>query len=289
MKRFISCALAFVVIGGCLVAAFATKRASAAVDPALQADRAWVAAMEKGDHAAIAKLTDADFTWIDTDGVMWAREDAFRAGLKPLVPGGNDVKIVEHNYGKVIWIQENVGNKYAAHFWVERPSGWKLLHNSEIATRPRSENSDRMPDYAIPCVNPCQEVPFKAITPNEKAALAAWQEQEDGKPENWHKHVADDNVVVSSYGLMTKNDRWTMIQKFEQERHPKVGTSPVLWMRMWDFGTAVVAVACQPNYGGKSYWASRIFAKNKDGLWQMMESYHTTIQASPILTEPQGK
>ena len=288
MNRFPHAVAVAVVCAG-LAATLAAKRTSSAEDPALQADRAWVVAMEKGDTAAINKLTDADFTWIDTDGIMWAREDAFRAKLKPLVPSGNDVKITEHKYGKVIWIQENTGNKYAAHFWVERPSGWKLLHNTEIATRPRSENVDRMPDYAIPCVNPCQELPFKAITPNEKAVVAAWQEQENGVPENWRKHVADDNVVVSSYGLMTKNDRWTMIQKFQQEHHPKVGTSPVLWMRMWDFGTAVVAIACQPNYGGKSYWASRIFAKNSDGLWQMMESYHTTIQASPVLTVPRGQ
>jgi hypothetical protein len=57
-------------------------------------------------------------------------------------PSGGDVKIVEHKYGKVVWIQENIGNKYAAHFWVQRPTGWKLLHNTEIATRPASENPD---------------------------------------------------------------------------------------------------------------------------------------------------
>jgi hypothetical protein len=267
-----------------LVAALAIDGVSAVDDPVVQADRAWVQAMEKGDKATISKLTDRDFTWIDTDGIMWANEDASRAKLKPLVPGRDDVKIIEHKYGKVVWIQENLGNKYAAHFWVERPTGWKLLHNTEIATRPRTENPDHMPNYAIPCINPCKEIPYKAISENERAALAGWQEQEDGTPEHWRKHVADDNVVISSYGLMTKDDRWSGIEKREQAHSPKVGVSPVLWMRSWDFGTAVVSIACQPNYGGKSYWASRVFAKNKDGLWQMMESYHTTIQASPILS-----
>jgi hypothetical protein len=66
--------------------------------------------------------------------------------------------------------------------------------------------------------------------------------------------------------------------------------SPALWMRSWNFGAAVVSIACQPNDGGKSYWASRVFAKIKNGLSQTMEGYHTTIHASPILSViPQGK
>ncbi len=115
---------------------------------------------------------------------------------------GGDVKIVEHKYGKVIWIQENAGNKYAAHFWVERPSGWKLLHNTETATRPASENPDGRSPYAIPCVNPCQEMPYKPVTANEKkAAIRGWMEQEDGIPEHWRMHIGDDQVVVGSYGV----------------------------------------------------------------------------------------
>jgi hypothetical protein len=258
--------------------------AVAAGDIVLQTDRALIVALQNGNKAAADKLLDPDFTWIDTDGIMWAREDALRSGLKPLVPSGSDIKIIEHNYGNVVWIQENQGNRYAAHFWVARPAGWRLLHTSEIATRPRTENSDSRPFFAIACINPCKEIPFKAITPNEQAVLAAWQEQESGVPEQWRRHVADDNVVISSYGSLTKQDRWNVIQKQVQSHVPEVGVSPVLWARMWDFETAVVMLACQPNWGGKAYWASRVFGKNKDGLWIMTESYHTTIQASPVMT-----
>jgi hypothetical protein len=31
-------------------------------------------------------------------------------------------------------------------------------------------------------------------------------------------------------------------------------------------------VAIQPTYGDKTYWSSRVLAKNAAGLWQMMES-----------------
>ena len=233
-------------------------------------------------------IFDPDFTWIDTDGVFYSKDDALALGLRPLVPSGDDVKIVEHKYGKVVWIQENIGNKYAAHFWVERPTGWKLLHNTEIATRPASENPDGRSPYAIPCVNPCEEMPYKPVTANEKAAIKGWMEQEDGTPEHWKLHVGDDQVVVGSYGVSTKMDRWHGIGK-RNPNAPKVGVSPVLFARMWDLGTAVVAVMCQPTYGGKAYWSSRIFAPNKDGLWMMMESYHTTIQASGVMNEVQGE
>jgi hypothetical protein len=288
MKRFVSDVLVAGVCIGTLLA-LAGRPVAAADDEVVRADRAWVETLEKGNTGAANKMLDPDFTWIDTDGVMWAREDTFRAGLKPLVPSGSDVKIIEHKYGKVVWIQENQGNKYAAHFWVQHPEGWRLLHNSEIATRPRSENPDSRPFFAIPCVNPCKEIPLKAVTPNEQAALAAWQEQESGVPEQWRRHVADDNVVVSSYGLLTKDERWAFIQKHVQSNAPQVGVSPVLWARMWDFDTAVVMVACQPNWGGKAYWASRVFAKGKDGTWLMTESYRTTIQASPVMTAVPGQ
>jgi hypothetical protein len=281
MKRVVTlAAIASFACAGILFVCAESGRA--ATDPIMTADHAVVQALESGNMAAANKYLDPEFTWIDTDGVMWEKSDSARAHLKPLVPPGADVKYVEHKYGKVIWLQENVGNKYAAHFWVERPSGWKLLINSEIATRPRSENVDRRPDFAIPCVNPCQEVPYTPITPNEKAVLAAWQDQEHGA-QHWYDHVPESNVVVSSYGLFTKDDRWKMIQAGIKAHAPQVSADPVTWMRTWDFGTAVVMICDQPTWDGKSYWASRVFAPDKQGTWMMYESYHTTIQASPIL------
>jgi hypothetical protein len=65
---------------------------------------------------------------------------------------------------------------------------------------------------------------------------------------------------------------------------PKVGAAPALWIRTWDFGDAVVMVSVQPTYGDKSYWSSRVLAPNDAGLWQMMESYHNYILASPVMT-----
>lgn len=270
-----------------ILAALTSKRAAAADDAVVQADHALVQALEKGNKAAAEKLLDADFTWINPDGVMWAKDDAFRAGLKPLVGSGGDVKIVEHKYGKVVWIQESVGNSYVAHFWVERPKGWRLLHTTEIAVRERDFEPVR-PTYDIPCENPCKEVPYKPISPGEKAALDEWQEQESSQA-NWEKHVADnfDQRVVSTYGgpSPSKADRIANMNKRKAANPdaPKVGAAPALWIRTWDFGDAVVMLSCQPTYGEKAYWSSRVLAP-VNGLWQMVESYHNYIRASPVMT-----
>src|SRR3984957_531058 len=178
MKRFLAIASILCAAG---VLSAQTKQPDAnAKDVVVQADQALVAAFIKGDKATVNKYLDPDFSWIDTDGVMWAREDALRAGLKPLVPVASDVIITEHKYGKVVWIQNNQGNKFAAHFWVQRPDGWRLFHTNEIATRPAEPGENARPNFTIPCINPCKELPYKALSPSEKAAIENWQDQESG-------------------------------------------------------------------------------------------------------------
>src|SRR4051794_33852960 len=178
MKRHVAVAFALCSASAALFAA-QTSKPAALDDSVIQTDRELGAAFEKGNSATVNKLLDAEFTWIDTDGIMWERPDVLRAGLKPLVPNASDVKTLEHKYakGKVAWIQNNQGNKYAAHIWVQRPAGWRLLHVNEIATRP-ADGPNVRPDYAVPCINPCREVPYKPISASEKAALLAWQDQE---------------------------------------------------------------------------------------------------------------
>lgn len=273
-----------------VLATLAAIPSIAADDAVVTADKTVAAALSKGDKTAAEKWLDPDFSWIDAEGIMWAKEDAFRAGLKPLIEASDDVKIIEHKYGKsVVWIQWNEGNKYSARFWVKRPAGWKLLHATEIAAIPKRDFQTVEPAYDIPCNNPCKAVPYKPLTPGEKASLDEWQEQESSQA-NWEKHVADnmDQRVVSTYGgaSPSKADRIAGMNKRKaaNPNAPKVGAAPALWIRTWDFGDAVVMVSVQPTYGDKSYWSSRVLAPNDAGLWQMMESYHNYILASPVMT-----
>jgi len=161
-----------------LMAAFAGVPARAADDAVVTADKAVVAALAKGDKVAANKWLDPDFSWIDSEGIMWAKEDAFRGGVKPLVTWTDDVKVTEHKYGKsVVWIQWNQGNKYSARFWVKRASGWKLLHTTEIASMPKRDFKTIEPTYDVPCNNPCKAVPYKPLSPGEKASLDEWQKK----------------------------------------------------------------------------------------------------------------
>jgi len=290
MKRYLLLAFAmFSMLAGLLILQTNKTASAAATDDAVvQADRAVVAAFEKGDNPALKKLLDEDFTWIDTDGIMWERPDVYRAGLKPLVHLTGDTKITELKYGKVIWIQENEGNKFAAHFWVQRPEGWRLLHTNEIAVQPAERGANVRPDFAVPCINPCKEVPYKPISESEKAALAGWQDQEE---KNHDAHMGKDLIAVNSNsdgaaravaqaaGRPTGDDPAAAARA----TRPPVGAAPALWVRTWDFGDSVVAIMLQPTYGGKAYWSSRIFG-NHNGFWVMEQSYHTTIQASPRMT-----
>src|ERR1700687_3250496 len=75
-----------------LMATLASVPAAAADDAVVTADKAVAAALTKGDKVAANKWLDPDFSWIDSEGIMWAKEDAFRAELKPLIAAGGGVK-----------------------------------------------------------------------------------------------------------------------------------------------------------------------------------------------------
>jgi hypothetical protein len=280
--------IAGLLCAGAAVALQTSKAASAEDDAVVKADRAVVLALQKGDRAAAEKLLDVDFSWVDSQGVMWAADEAFEADIKPLIPDANAATITEHKYGKVVWIQENVGNNYVAHFWVQRPAGWRLLHTNEIAVDRSRAVKEVRPDFAVPCINPCQQVPYKPKTANEKAALDGWLDQEAGSG-NHDAHLGENlRAVHSENGVAPpKAERMAQTARAMADpairNRPPVAVAPVLWMRMWDFGDAVVAVMLQPTYGGKAYWASRVFA-NHNGFWMMEESYHTTVQSGPPMT-----
>ena len=258
LRHSLVLALVLAIASAVSLGAQSKPATATADDEIVKADRALVAALEKGDHATINKLLDPDFSWIDTDGIMWAREDALRAGLKPLVPSGPDVQITEHKYGKVVWIQNNVGNKYAAHFWVQRPAGWRLLHTNEIATRPAVPGENARADFTIPCVNPCKELPYKPLSPSEKAALENWQDQESGTGHH-DMHMGDNTVVISSTTQTPRKSATatgpTPVRPPTPDR-PFISTTPALYARSWDFGDSVVMIMLQPTWGGKAYWSA---------------------------------
>lgn len=290
IKRVVAHALllffGFVCAG--VIPAVVAKAAAPSRDAVVKADRAVVQDLEQGNWAAAKKKwLDRDFTWITSDGIMWSEEDAFRARLKPLIPDASQAKITEHKYGNVIFIQENVGHKYVAHFWVRRPQGWRLLHTNEIDIGAYPKSTPVWPDYAVPANNPCKMLPYKPLSQGEQEALEGWRDEEcvkghhDSRLGNNLRAVHSDGVAPPKSVRIEETKK--LMSNPAYRKLPKVGFPPVLYMRTWDFGTAVVAIMLQPSYGGKAFWSSRIFGDH-NGYWRMDESYHTTIQAAPVMT-----
>jgi hypothetical protein len=99
-------------------------------------------------------------------------------------------------------------------------------------------------------------------------------------------HMGDQEVTIGSNTMNPRKSATAPGPTPVNRRpgQPVVGTAPVLYARTWDFGDSVVAVELQPTWGGKAYWSSRVFANHGNGFWKMEESYHTTIQAAPLMT-----
>ncbi|HEY3158141.1 MAG TPA: nuclear transport factor 2 family protein [Vicinamibacterales bacterium] len=283
MKKFFALAL---VAGVAQVVVMRAQTASQS--EVVKADEAFTRALLSGDRAAAEKMLDADFSWIDPDGVYYATKgEAFAHNVKPLVGTGADVKVIEHRYGKLVYVERSEGEKkFSAHFWAQRPNGWRLLHVNDLEVRQRDYQT--VPTtFNVPCTNPCQVLPYRPLGAGEKSALEAWQEQESGSA-GWGKRVADnlDQRAVNTYGgrSASKKDRYTGMLRGQQQNpnRPQVGAAPVAYGRAWDFGESVLWVQLQPTYGDKPYWSSRVYA-NINGLWQMAESYHTYIKDAPVM------
>ena len=83
---------AFTGIPAQLLGAARVAGAAAVLSPddsaVLQANGILVRAFERDDAATVARLLDADFTWIDTHGVLRSREEVLQ-GLPPIAaPAG---------------------------------------------------------------------------------------------------------------------------------------------------------------------------------------------------------
>src|ERR1700680_1871583 len=123
MNRLMMAVTAIAVVTLGLATVFPSKNEETVVT----SDKAAMAAFDKGDKATLARYLDRNFTWIDTDGNLFTKEDVLADGLRPLVGEGTGVDIIEHSYGEqVAWLQAHSKKNYVVRFWEKRPAGWKI-------------------------------------------------------------------------------------------------------------------------------------------------------------------
>lgn len=253
-------------------------------DP-LALDRTFVQAMQGSGRAALDLIADADFSWINAQGVSQAKEDVLKAiasgkGPKPLVGAGTDVQPVQTTYGaQLAVVHRHKDKSHSLHVWVRRPTGWKLLNIAEVieyASIPYGGTT-----INATCANPCTTVPFIPGNATQQAVMAAWQEQQTG-PEGWLRRVAQENVGYSTNGVRSRESRIAVMNQ-QKASGASVASPPLIWARIWDFGDAALMLSIQQGNNAKAVWSSRVFA-NRNGLWQMVEAYQMTVQDAVVMT-----
>jgi hypothetical protein len=257
--------------------------------PILAMDRALFVSLDKGDAAALAKVADADLSWTDPRGHLRMGVDIQRAirsdALKPVLDAGNDAPVILHRYGpQIAVVQHHKDKTHSQHIWVERAGGWRLLNVAEIIEFAKVPYGGTTVNAS--CSNPCQTVPFVGSNPAQQAVIASWQEQQTG-PEGWLRRVSDDNVAFSTNGTSTRADRIAVMNQ-EKTSGASVASAPLVWARIWDFQGGAVMLSIQQGNNSKAFWANRAFA-NRNGTWQMTESFQTIIQDSQAMAPMPNK
>src|SRR6266436_3105915 len=252
-------------------------------DPAvMQADRAFVQAVAKGDAAGLGKILDAVFTWTDADGKTLTREEVLRSLPKDALGDESGAEVSERTYGQVGAVNVGRGTVHVLRLWVQRPGGWRLLvyHEVKQLEQPSTLAGSGVKD----CENPCKMVPFQPANEAEQAIIASWQSLETGvtahDAEAWAPHIAEEFVQISSNSdhVISKGGR---IETLNKQKASGVGSAPtpLVSARMFDFGDAVIMTCLHQPYSGKPIHVSRLWIK-RDGKWIMSISYQTTIQSA---------
>ena len=168
---------------------------------------------------------------------------------------------------------------------MKRPKGWRLFVDLDTptASEPRPAGGSRAnPGSTGDCDNPCRTLPYKPTTADDKAVLAEWQKTkvDEWHPnaDDWATHIADEFMIINNGSARDKADR-VALAKREQAAGIGAPGAPILSMKMYDFGDAVVMISHHlPYQGGKPYYNVRVFV-SRDGHWPLVWSQQTTIQS----------
>jgi len=264
--------------------------AANAASDTLALDRSFLQAIERGESAALERVADTDFTWIDPRGVSVAREDLLKAfaagkGPKPALGVGSDVQMENRAYGSQLAVVLRHKDKtHSLHVWVRRPAGWRLLSIIEVIEFAQVPYGGTTINAT--CANPCTTVPFFPANATQQAVMAAWQEQQTG-PAGWLRRVAEENVGYSTNGTRTRASRIAVMNQ-QQASGASVASPPLIWARIWDFGDAALMLSIQQGNNAKPVWSSRVFAI-RNGLWQMVEGFQTVVQDGVVMTTVQPR
>jgi hypothetical protein len=255
----------------------AARLLAADSSPVLQADKAFVKALAQRDAATAANFLSADFTWIDSGGRRYSRQQVL-ASFPALANA--DVEAEVRVYGETAVVRANHGRMNVLRVWVKRAEGWRALLYQELLQVEKSEPPAAK--TSAECVNPCKTIPFQPQTTNEKEAIASWQgvmrAMAESDADAYSPLIADEFTATDTFHErpFTKADRLAQINK-QKTTGVRAAPQELVAAEMFDFGETVMMVAKEQRPGAKSYFNTRMWVK-RDGRWQMLFSFNTQIE-----------
>jgi hypothetical protein len=244
-----------------------------------QADQAFVAAVGSGNKAALGKLLDAQFLWTDVDGKTLPRAAVLQDLPTALIAAGGNAQMTAHTYGDVAVVRVDDGLAHVLRVWVKRPAGWKAMVYQEV--RSLAAPPTATPGPGADCDNPCRNVLYEPKNEAERGVIASYMGLESASVAHnapqWGPHVAEEFVAASSYSnkLLFKKERMEELSKSQMSG---LAPTPVVTMRLVDFGDTEVMLSKQQPVKGKPLHITRVWTK-KDGAWVILVAFQTAIQA----------
>jgi hypothetical protein len=264
----------------CTAMLLAGARPAAAVDdPAvLAADQNFVQAAAKSDAAALGKLLDSDFVWIDASGKVEKRAQVLgvapKSGLSEA--GGADVR--RHDYGQVETVEANSGKMHVLRVWVKRPAGWRALVYQEVQSLDAPPKTT--PSASQDCQNPCKSVGYTPKNETEQAIITAYEGLETSamthNAPDWDAHTGEEFIAASSYSDRLL-DKPTRLGELKRANMAGLAPTPLVSAKLAVFGDAAVLRSHHVANQAKPLEVTRVFVK-RDGKWVEVVSYQTAVQ-----------
>ena len=256
----------------------AARPAAAADDPAvLAADQTFVQAAAKSDAAALGKVLDPDFVWIDANGKVEKRAQVLgsvpKSGLGEASGAG-----VRHDYGQVETVEANSGKMHVLRVWVKRPAGWRALVYQEVQSLDAPPKTT--PSASQDCQNPCKSVGYTPKNETERAIITAYEGLETSamthNAADWDAHTGEEFIAASSYSDRLL-DKPTRLGELKRANMAGLAPTPLVSGRLFVFGDAAVLRSHHVANQAKPLEVTRVFVK-RDGKWVEVVSYQTAVQ-----------
>ncbi|HWF38766.1 MAG TPA: DUF4440 domain-containing protein [Candidatus Acidoferrales bacterium] len=279
MKSFNWCGLLLLASLMLLVTNLA---AASGQDSILQADHSLAEAVQKSNTKATAGLLDTDFVWTDAQGATHDNAATLK-DLSQFAADNSGDSGKSYFYGELGLVYGTHHDDRFMRIWVKRPSGWRLFVDLDTPMAKEARmGAPRSTGSTGDCDNPCRTLPYKPATAADKAVLAEWQKTkvDEWHPnaDDWATHIADEFMIINNGSARNKPERVALAKKEQAEGIGAPG-APILSMKMYDFGKAVVMISHHvPYQGGKPYYNVRVFV-NRDGHWPLVWSQQTTIHS----------